>query len=140
MKAIHGGQAKQDNIDAQKIAVLLRGGMLPQASVYPAKMRATRDLLRRCRHLTRQRAETLVPSQHTNHQDNLPAIGKKLAYKVNRAGVAARCPDPTVHKSVEVDLGPIGYYDQVLHDLELTIVNTAKHHHAQTRGNRWRSP
>jgi transposase len=31
MKAIHGGKAKNDRIDAQKIAVLLRGGMLPQA-------------------------------------------------------------------------------------------------------------
>jgi hypothetical protein len=31
MKAIHGGTAKNDQIDAQKIAVLLRGGMLPQA-------------------------------------------------------------------------------------------------------------
>jgi transposase len=44
MKAIHGGKAKNDKIDAQKIAVLLRGGMLPQAYVYPAEMRATRDL------------------------------------------------------------------------------------------------
>jgi transposase len=31
MKAIHGGKAKNDRIDAHKIAVLLRGGMLPQA-------------------------------------------------------------------------------------------------------------
>jgi transposase len=44
MKAIHGGKAKNDKIDAQKIAVLLRGGMLPQASGYPAEMRATRAL------------------------------------------------------------------------------------------------
>jgi transposase len=36
MKAIHGGKAKHDKIDSQKIATLLRGGMLPQASVYPA--------------------------------------------------------------------------------------------------------
>jgi hypothetical protein len=43
----HGGQAKHDKIDAQNIALLLRGGMLPQASVDPAEMRATRDLLRR---------------------------------------------------------------------------------------------
>ena len=34
MKAIHGGKAKTDPIDAHKIAVLLRGGMLPQAYVY----------------------------------------------------------------------------------------------------------
>jgi hypothetical protein len=33
MKAIHGGKAKHDQIDAQKIAVLRRGGLLPQASV-----------------------------------------------------------------------------------------------------------
>jgi len=46
-KAIHGGKAKNDTIDAQKIAVLLRGGMLPQAYGYPAALRATRDLLRR---------------------------------------------------------------------------------------------
>jgi hypothetical protein len=32
-KAIHGGKATNDQIDAQKIAVLLRGGMLPQADV-----------------------------------------------------------------------------------------------------------
>jgi transposase len=45
MKAIHGGKAKNDKIDSHKIAVLLRGGMLPQAYVYPAAMRSTRDLL-----------------------------------------------------------------------------------------------
>jgi len=33
MKAIHGGKAKNDTIDAQKIAVLRRGGMLPHAYV-----------------------------------------------------------------------------------------------------------
>ena len=30
-KAIHGGKAKNDTSDAHKIAVLLRGGMLPMA-------------------------------------------------------------------------------------------------------------
>ena len=43
MKAMHGGKAKNDKIDSQKIATLLRGGMLPKAYVYPAEMRATRD-------------------------------------------------------------------------------------------------
>jgi hypothetical protein len=47
MKAIHGGKAKNDRIDAHKIATLLRGGMIPRANVYPPEMRATRDLLRR---------------------------------------------------------------------------------------------
>ena len=79
MKAIHGGKAKNDKIDAQKIAVLLRGGMLPQASVSPAEMRATRDLLRRRMHLARKRGALLAHGQNTNSQYNLPAIGKKIA-------------------------------------------------------------
>jgi hypothetical protein len=79
MKAIHGGKAKNDKIDAQKIAVLRRGGMLPQAYVYPADMRSTRDLLRRRMHLGRKRAELLPHVQPTNCQDNLPEIGKQIA-------------------------------------------------------------
>jgi transposase len=132
MKAIHGGKAKNDKIDSQKIAVLLRGGMLPQAYVYPAEMRATRDLLRRRLHLTRKRAELLAHIQNTNSQYNLPEIGKKLAYKANRDGVVERFSDPAVQKSVEVDLALIGYYDQLLSDVELTIVQTAKQHDAHT--------
>jgi hypothetical protein len=31
MQAMHGGKAKNDRIDSQKIAALLRGGLLPQA-------------------------------------------------------------------------------------------------------------
>jgi hypothetical protein len=118
MKAIHGGKATNDKIDAHKIAVLLRGGMLPQAYVYPADMRATRDLLRRRRSLTRKRAELLAHIQNTNSQYNLPEIGKKLAYKANRTGVAERFPDPAVQKSMEVDLALIGHYDQLLSDVE----------------------
>ena len=132
MKAIHGGKAKNDKIDAQKMAVLLRGGMLPQAYVYPAAMRATRDLLRRRIHLMRKRAELLTHVQQTNSQYNLPEIGKKIAYKANRDGVAERFADPAVQKSVEVDLALLDYYDQLLRDLELAIVQTATQHDANT--------
>jgi transposase len=132
MKAIHGGKAKNDKIDALKIAVLLRGGMLPQAYVYPADMRATRDLLRRRRHLMRTRAELLAYIQTTNSQYNLPEIGKKIAYKANRDGVAERFPDPAVQKSIEVDLALIDHYDRLLRDMELAILKTAKQHDANT--------
>jgi transposase len=132
MKAIHGGKAKNDRIDAHKIAVLLRGGMIPQAYVYPAEMRATRDLLRRRMHLMRHRAGLLAHIQNTNSQHNLPQIGKKLAYKANRGGVAERFSDPAVQKSIAGDLTLIGSYDRLLTELEREIVNTAKAHDAQT--------
>src|ERR1700758_1913080 len=130
MKAIHGGKAKNDKIDSQKIAALLRGGMLPQAYVYPAEMRATRDLLRRRTHLMRKRAELLAHVQNTNSQYNLPEIGKKLAYKANRNGIAERFADPAVQKSVAVDLALLGYYDELLRDIELSVLKAAKQHDA----------
>jgi transposase len=132
MQTIYGGKAQNEKIDAQKIAVLLRGGMFPQASVYPAAMRATRDLLRRRLSLTRKRAELLAHVQNTNSQYNLPEMGKKIAYKANRTGVAERFSDPAVQKSMEVDLALIGYYDQLLSDEELHIVKAAKQHDANT--------
>ena len=132
MKAIHGGKAKNDRIDARKIAVLLRGGMIPQAYVYRAEMRATRDLLRRRMHLMRKRAELLGHIQNTNSQYNLPEIGKKIAYKASRDGIAERCPDPAVQKSIEVDLALIDHYDRLLRDMELTVLKTAKQHDANT--------
>jgi transposase len=132
MRASHGGKAKHDQIDSHKIATLLRGGMLPQAYVYPAEMRATRDLLRRRMHLMRKRSELLSHVQNTNSQYNLPEIGKKIAYKANREGVAERFDDAAVQKNIEVDLALITYYDELLRDLELSIIQTAKKHDANT--------
>jgi hypothetical protein len=107
MKAIHGGKAKNDKIDAYKIASLLRGGNFPLAYVYPSAMRATRDLLRRRMRLMRERAQLLAHVQNTNSQYNLPEIGQRIAYKSNRVGVAERFRDPVVQKSIEVDLALI---------------------------------
>jgi len=60
MKAIHGDKPKNDEVDSRKITVLLRGGMISQSYVYPAKMRATRDLLRRRNHLMRKSKQKYV--------------------------------------------------------------------------------
>ncbi len=128
MKAIHGGKAKNDKIDAYKIALLLRGGMLPMAYVYPADMRATRDLLRRRCHLMRKRAELLAHIQNTTSQYCLPPFGKKIAYRKNRDGVAERFADESVRKSLEMDLALIDHYDKLLNEVERPITKTAKVH------------
>jgi hypothetical protein len=111
MKAIPGGKAKHDMIDAHTMAGWLRGGLLPQASVDPAAMRATRDRRRRRVPRTRQRAALLTHVQQPNGQDTLPELGQKIASKANRPGVAARFPDPAVPKRVEVALALMDGYD-----------------------------
>jgi transposase len=133
MQAMHGGKANNDTSDAQQLVVLLRGGMLPQAYVYPAEMRATRDVLRRRRHCMRQRAEFLAHIEQTTSQDTLPEIGKQMAYTANRDGVAARFPAPAVQKSMAVARARIGHYDPLRRDVALSMGRTAKHHDANTR-------
>jgi len=130
MKAIHGGKAKNDTIDSHTIASLVRGGLLPQAYVYPAAMRSTRDLLRRRLHLVRTRGELLAHIQNTRAQYNLPAFERRLAYPANRDGVSAHFSDPSVRKSIDVDLALIDQYDTLVVDLELTIVREATRHDA----------
>jgi hypothetical protein len=85
LKAMHGGRAKHDRRAASQIA-MLRRGVLPQAAVDPAAMRATRDLLRRRLHLMRKRAERRSPVQQTKSQEHLPEIGTHLADKAGGAG------------------------------------------------------
>ncbi len=130
MRAIHGGKAKNDRIDAHKIAALVRGGLLPQAYVYPAAMRSTRDLRRRRLHLVRKRGQLLAHIQNTRAQYQVPAFGRRLASPANRTGISDQCTDPSVRTSVEVDLARIAQYDHLITDLELTIVRHATRHDA----------
>jgi hypothetical protein len=83
-------------------------------------------------HLRRQRAERLTPVQHTHGQDNLPEIGKKIADKAHRTGVAARLADPAVPKSRAGDRTLIDHDDGVLNDLALSMLHTAQQPAAQT--------
>ena len=128
MKAIHGGKAKNDKLDSEKIARLLKGGMFPKAYVYPAKMRATRDLMRRRNHLKRKRAELLAHVQNTRSQYNLPDPLGTIAKPQNRKGIEERFEHPCVKKSISVDLLMVYAYDPIIDGLERYITKTAQNH------------
>ena len=128
MKAIHGGKAKNDRIDSHKIAVLLRGGSFPLAYVYPKKMRATRDLLRRRNHLARKRAELFAHIQNTATQYNLPDPLGRIAKPSEREDLLDRFPDPIVRAMVELDLATIEHYEDLLGVLERDLVKVATGH------------
>ena len=128
MKAIHGGKAKNDKIDSHKIAVLLKGGMIPMAYTYPAKMRATRDLLRRRNHLMRKRAELYAHIQNTRSQYNLADSFGRIAKPQNREGVAERFEDPAVQNMIATDFAVITAYDPIIAKMERDIISMANHH------------
>ena len=128
MSLIHKAKAKNDKIDAFKIATLMRGGLLPTSYVYPRKMRATRDLLRRRMKLVRDRGELLAHIQNTHHQYNLPTPTARLSYKGNRTGVAERFTDEAVRMSISLDLEMISNLDRVIKQCELHLEGAAKDH------------
>jgi transposase len=81
---------------------------------------------------------SLAPVQNTKSQYTLPESGKKIASKATRSGGAERFADPAVPKSIEGDLARLTPYDQLWTDRELSIVQAAKHHDANTL-HRWQT-
>jgi transposase len=127
MKAIHGGKAKNDRLDARKIAGLLKGGFFPMAHVYPRSKRETRDLLRRRSFFVRQRAQLIAHVQNTNAQYNLPPFDKKLTYKGNRtAAIADRFEHPSTQLSIRSDLALVENYDAQIAALENHLIKSAR--------------
>ena len=87
MKAIHGGKAKNDRIDATRSPLLLRGGMLPHGLRLSARAcgRPATCCAAACTG-AHAAAEAIAHIQNTNSQYNLPPLAKKLTYAANRAG------------------------------------------------------
>ena len=130
MKAIHGGKKKDDKIDSEKIARLMRGGTFPLSYVYPREMRATRDLVRRRMFLVRRRSELLAHVQLVNQQYNHDPFEKMLQYASNR-DVLDRFTEDSARMNVAVDLQMVGHYDQLLKQLETDLLRQARLHDPQ---------
>jgi hypothetical protein len=93
--------------------------MLPQAYVYPAGMRETRDLLRRRLHLVRKRGQLLAHLQNLTHAYQRGAFAKRIAYPSNREGVVAHfAGEPMVQANAALDLALLDKYDELLVELE----------------------
>ena len=118
LKAIHGAKAKNDPLDADKLLMLLRGGVIPVAYLYPPEMRASRDLLRRRLYFSRKRAELFSHIQNTFHQYNLIKPSGNLNSAKHRAQLAAYFTEPAVRASIEADLQLATVYDALILDLE----------------------
>ena len=126
MKAIHGSKTKNDKQDSLKIAHLLRGGNFPTAYVYPQRLRAQRDLVRRRCYFTRQRAELQTHVRNTAAQYNLPIPSGQLRYQVNQDGVAKSFPVEAARLTIEADLAMVNALTREIKRLETKLVEMAR--------------
>lgn len=126
MKAVHGGKTKNDKVDSEKIALLLKSGMFPQAYVYPKAMRATRDLMRRRLFTVRKRSELLSHITMTHQQYNAPVPSQSMGYKTNRDRITDPFVDISVKRMVESDSTLLQAYSEEIQKLEHFIRQQAK--------------
>lgn len=129
MRAIHGAKAKNDRIDSEKIATLLRGGVIPKAYVYPARMRATRDLMRRRTFFVCSRAALQGHVKLMSMQYNMPAITEDLRCPGRHAEVLERFSfAEDVAASAAADMDLIVHYTHTIRGLERQILERAHEH------------
>jgi transposase len=126
MKAIHGGKAKNDKIDSEKIARLLRGGTFPLAYAYPKEMRGTRDLLRRRTFLVRRRAELLAHVQNTYTQYNISSRNGRGRDRLKDGDPTAPFTDESVQYMLRADVSVIEHLDETIVKLESHLIRHAK--------------
>jgi len=119
LKAIHGGKNKNDRIDSEKLAHLLRTNLIPPAYVYPASLRPLRALLRQRAYYVWSRADLLARIQSHQLAHNRPALRQT---RPNRqpweTQLLAAEPDPLRQWALQNDLAMIRHYDVQITALE----------------------
>ena len=119
LKAIHGGKNKNDRIDSEKIANLLRTNLIPPAYVYPADKRPLRALLRQRILYVWRRSELLARIQSHPLAHNRPPLRQT---RPNRdpweQQLLAQEENPVRQLALQNDLALIRHYDTQITALE----------------------
>src|SRR5204863_7376409 len=122
-----GGKNKNDRIDSEKIAHLLRTNLIPPAYVYPAAKRPLRALLRQRLYFVWRRSE--LPSRIHSHQLAHNRIPPKQTRRVRdpwEQQVLAAEDHPLRQFALKNDLAMIKHFDTQIFALEAELQRQAK--------------
>jgi transposase len=123
LKAIHGGKNKNDRIDSEKIAHLLRTNLIPPAYVYPADKRPLRALLRQRLLYVWNRSELLARLQSHQLAYNRPTFRQTPCNRESWGQqLLSAEPDAVCQLAQQNDLALIGHYDAQLAALEKELL------------------
>lgn len=119
-KRYDGLKYSDDFTDARWLAEMRRLGILPQGYIYPRAQRSVRDLLRRRRHLVRQRTALLLSTQNllarnTGEQPSGNAV-KGLSWE----SIEERLPEPNLGLGVRANVAVIERLNEQIAVLEDT--------------------
>ena len=127
LKAIHGGKNKNDRIDSEKIAHLLRSNLIPPAYVYPAAQRPLRALLRQRLYFVWRRSELLsrIHSHQLAHNRIPPKQTRRVRDSWEQQVLAAE-PEPLRQLALKNGLAMIKHFDTQIFALEEELQRQAK--------------
>jgi len=126
---IHGGKNKNDRVDSEKLAHLLRTNLIPPAYVYPAERRPMRALLRQRLSYVWRRAEVLAHvSMKQSAEGLVPAAKSGRNRDVWEERILAQYENPLHRFAVGCDMEVVRAYDRQIDRLDLEVARQAKKH------------
>ena len=127
LKAIHGGKNKNDRIDSEKIAHLLRSNLIPPAYVYPSAKRPLRALLRQRTYFVWQRADLLARVQSVQLAHNrTPHKQTRSNRQPWEALLLADEPDPVRQLTLQNELAMNRHFDAQITAIETQLRQQTK--------------
>jgi len=135
MKAIAGNKKKNDPLDAETIAHLMRSNLFPEAYPYPKEMRAVRDLLRRRQRLVHIRSEAYAHVQLLLRQQGILSFkGKDVKSVRGKKEILESISDADVYSLVNSDIILINQLDELTGSIEKQIKERAYIHNGVDLG------
>jgi transposase len=128
LRLIHGGKNKNDRLDSEKIAHLLRSNLIPPAYVYPADKRPLRALLRQRTFFVWSRAELLARIHSHQLAHNRPAAGGRNRYNQDRweERILSREDHPVRQLTLENEMDMIRHFDSRILAIESQLQRLTK--------------
>ena len=127
LKAIHGGKNKNDRIDSEKLAHLLRCNLIPPGYAYPAAKRPVRALLRQRTAYVWQRVKLLQRISTNQLARNLVPVSK---FSNNREkwleALLAVTDNPRERFSLEQDVKLVVHFDEAIKALEKELLTLTR--------------
>jgi len=126
LKHIHGGKNKNDRIDSEKLAHLLRANLIPPAYVYPAEYRPLRALLRQRMKYVWARASLIGHLSMDQHAEGVVPVSTSSNREDWEQRILSQYTDPLHRLAVESDMELIRSYDKLIKRLENELEQRAK--------------
>lgn len=132
LKHIHGGKNKNDKIDSQKLAHLLRTNLIPQSYVYPKERRPMRGLLRQRMSYVWERSTLLGHLQMNQQSEGIDPVPKGGHNRdVWEERILSQYTDPLHRLAVKCDMELIRSYDRRIEIIEQRLGDLARRVHGR---------